>query len=376
MKKVFVSGCYDLLHSGHIRFFEEASQYGELYVSIGNDENIFLLKNKVPTYSQDERLYMVQNISFVKEAKISSSNGIFDFVDWMLQVKPDIFIVNKDGHSKEKEELIKSYDIEYIVLERIPKKGLIARSTTSLSKCNLIPYRIDLAGGWLDQPFLSQRYAGSVLTISIEPTYNFQDRSGMATSTRKKANELWGNHIPFGDEEKLSKMLFSFENPPGSQQIAGAQDSIGIVLKGLTKQYYTGSFWPQFLERVLDEAILNWLEKSLVIIPLKQRLDDFDPLKNSSITLDKIKKLSIASLNCWEAITNMDIEKTGKYITESFKAQIEMFPNMLVGDLSRAIGRYENDLLGYKVSGAGGGGYLIGISEKEIDGAIKIKIRR
>ena len=29
-RKVFVSGCYDLLHSGHVEFFKQAAQYGEL----------------------------------------------------------------------------------------------------------------------------------------------------------------------------------------------------------------------------------------------------------------------------------------------------------------------------------------------------------
>ncbi|MHB9141732.1 MAG: adenylyltransferase/cytidyltransferase family protein, partial [Paludibacter sp.] len=36
-KKVFVSGCYDMLHSGHVAFFEEAAQHGDLYVGIGSD---------------------------------------------------------------------------------------------------------------------------------------------------------------------------------------------------------------------------------------------------------------------------------------------------------------------------------------------------
>ena len=39
-KKVLVSGCYDLLHGGHIAFFKTAAAYGELYVSIGRDENL------------------------------------------------------------------------------------------------------------------------------------------------------------------------------------------------------------------------------------------------------------------------------------------------------------------------------------------------
>ena len=45
MKKVFVSGCYDLLHSGHVEFFRQASQYGELYVGIGSDSTILEYKH-------------------------------------------------------------------------------------------------------------------------------------------------------------------------------------------------------------------------------------------------------------------------------------------------------------------------------------------
>ena len=39
-KKVFVSGCYDLLHSGHVEFFRQAAEYGDLYVGIGSDATI------------------------------------------------------------------------------------------------------------------------------------------------------------------------------------------------------------------------------------------------------------------------------------------------------------------------------------------------
>ncbi len=55
-KKVLVSGCFDLLHPGHVTFFKEASGYGELYVAVGTDENVKLLKGKEPYLAQDERL--------------------------------------------------------------------------------------------------------------------------------------------------------------------------------------------------------------------------------------------------------------------------------------------------------------------------------
>jgi hypothetical protein len=96
-----------------------------------------------------------------------------------------------------------------------------------------MPYRIDLAGGWLDQPFVSRHYPGSVITLCIEPTVEFNDRSGMATSTRYTALDIWGPRLPPGDSEKLARILFACNNPPGTEYVSGAQDAIGIVFPGL-----------------------------------------------------------------------------------------------------------------------------------------------
>src|SRR3989344_9310024 len=189
--KVFVSGCFDLLHSGHISFLKSAAKFGELYVAIGSDETIQNLKNRYPIYNQEERLFMISELSCVKKAFVSSGSGILDFKKELEEIKPEIFIVNADGDSLEKRKLCESLGVKYAVLKRIPKENLPQRSTTRLAGQFNIPYRIDLAGGWLDQPFVSKKFPGPVLTISIEPTLEFNLRSGMATSTRNKAMKLW-----------------------------------------------------------------------------------------------------------------------------------------------------------------------------------------
>ena len=102
MKKVFVSGCYDLLHSGHVEFFRQAAQYGDLYVGIGSDATILKYKNHRTLYSEKERLFMVQSIRYVKEAFINQGSGIMDFVPTVEALKPDRFVVNADGASEEK----------------------------------------------------------------------------------------------------------------------------------------------------------------------------------------------------------------------------------------------------------------------------------
>ena len=192
-KKVFVSGCYDMLHSGHVAFFKSAAQYGDLYVGIGSDETILHYKNRKTVYSEKERLYMVKAIRYVTDAYINAGSGIMDFVPTLDIVKPDVFVVNTDGGSEAKRRLCQERGIEYIELDRVPDAGLVARSTTSLRSCvkSNIPYRVDLAGTWIDQPYVSQYHPGWAITVSIEPTHEFMERGGLSTSTRNAARKIW-----------------------------------------------------------------------------------------------------------------------------------------------------------------------------------------
>jgi cytidyltransferase-like protein len=68
VKKVFVSGCFDMLHSGHVAFFKEAASYGDLYVALGADKTVYELKGRLPINTEQERLFMVQSVAWVKEA--------------------------------------------------------------------------------------------------------------------------------------------------------------------------------------------------------------------------------------------------------------------------------------------------------------------
>ncbi|MDR2562818.1 MAG: adenylyltransferase/cytidyltransferase family protein [Prevotellaceae bacterium] len=375
-KKVFVSGCYDMLHSGHIAFFEEAALLGDLYVGIGSDATINKLKGRRTINTEQERLYMVGALKAVKEAFVNKGSGLLDFEEDLRELKPDIFFVNEDGHTPAKEELCNRLGIKYLVSRRIPHGNLPARSTTALRKeCN-IPYRIDLAGGWLDQPYVSKHYPGSVITISIEPDYEFNDRSGMSTSTRNKAIELWQTDIPAGDKEKLARTLFCYENPPGTEIISGSQDALGIVMPGLNRYDYRGSFWPETIESLYDTDILDWLEQHLYLISLTPRVQGYNVLSKTFINESNVQVLSNAASECWKAIMNKDLVKFGQTVRESFEAQTAMFPNMVDAEIMKDIKSYHNKALGWKLSGAGGGGYIILVSEKPVENTFKIRIRR
>ena len=131
--KVIVSGSFDWLHTGHVRFFEETSKLGDLYVIVGHDQNLHLLKGDGhPMFPENERLYMVQSIRFVKEALISTGHGWMDAEPEIEKIMPDIYAVNEDGDVPEKREFCRQHKLQYVVLRRTPKPGLIARQSTNL----------------------------------------------------------------------------------------------------------------------------------------------------------------------------------------------------------------------------------------------------
>ena len=132
-KKVVVTGCYDWLHTGHVRFFEETSQLGDLYVVIGSDANVRLLKGEGhPLFLEPERLYMVQAIRYVKQALVATGSGWMDAEPEIAKIHPDIYAVNEDGDKPEKRAFCKEHNLEYVVLKRTPKEGLPTRTSTHL----------------------------------------------------------------------------------------------------------------------------------------------------------------------------------------------------------------------------------------------------
>lgn len=407
-KKVFVSGCYDLLHSGHVEFFQQASQFGELYVGIGSDATYLEYKHRKPMFPQEERLFMVKNIKAVKDAYINQGSGVIDFLPTLDLVKPDVFVVNAEGGSAEKRKLCEERGIEYIELQRTPHDGLQARSSSSL-KASLrentqatderegIPTRLDIAGTWIDQPYVSQYHPGWAITISLEPTFEVRERCGLSTSTRKMIQKIWPVKLPKMDHEMLARLVFCFENNPEREggHISGAQDSIGICIPGLCRHYYDNNFWPTKIESTNDEMTLRFLEEHLVMIPMQPRLAGCSVVEDKDITAEKVEALAKAADDCWCAIKARNLEAFAAAYRASFEAQVAMFPGMVkpvyVGHpetdnsyIQQAIDAYSalDDVLAWKMPGAGGGGYLALVVKNAADfatnhsEAILLKIRR
>ena len=390
-KKVFVSGCYDLLHSGHVEFFKQASQFGDLYVGIGSDATYLEYKHRKPMFPQEERLFMVQNIKAVKEAYINEGRGVIDFLPTLDIVKPDIFVVNAEGGSDTKRQLCEERGIQYIELQRTPAEGLQARSSSSLKAAlstqqeestqnselktqnSSIPTRLDIAGTWIDQPYVSMHHPGWAITISLEPTFEVRDRCGLSTSTRNMIQKIWPMKLPKMDPEMLARLVFCFENNPEREDghISGAQDSIGICVPGLCRHYYDNNFWPKKIESTNDEMTLRFLEEHLVMVPMEPRKPGCSVVEGKDITPNKVRALADAADACWKAIQTRNLEAFAAAYKASFEAQVAMFPGMVtptyIGHpeqdnryVADTIAHYSamDDVLAWKMPGAGGGGYL------------------
>lgn len=230
----------------------------------------------------------------------------------------------------------------------------------------MIPYRLDLAGGWLDQPFISSIFSGSVITLSILSEKEYNKRSGLATSTRDTLIKLHSLGIMPEDQIEAAKLLFRYDNKPGTVNISGAQDSIGLCVKGLSRHFYNGRYWPKSIEICQDEKILDWIESHIYLKALPERKENYDVFEDKNINASDIQGLSECSDKCWKAIMEMNLSDFAYYVTYTYEYQKHLFPNIETnGPIPQC--------LGYKLAGAGGGGYVIMINEDPCGERIKVR---
>jgi hypothetical protein len=249
----------------------------------------------------------------------------------------------------------------------------------------MIPYRLALAGGWIDQPFVSKHNPeppGSMVVVSLEPGLEFMDRSGLATSTRGTARRIWGGSLPDRDPAELVRELYAEENREKCDP-SGSQDMAGLVYPGISRLDYDfrvgNGVFPARVESVTDPAVAAWLERVIWLIPVAPRPEGYDPLGEKNFDPAWVRRLGRSGKFCFAAIKARDAAALGASLNECMECWEAILPNTvrhpaLQTDLKAVLADYQSWYPGAMYSGCGGG-YLIVVSEEEIPVALKIKVR-
>jgi len=376
-KRVMATGFFDGLHSGHIRFLELASSYGDLLVIIGQDEQLKKCKGVDPIYPEHERLYMVRSLRCVSEAKLASVVDAPNGITWVDHLKEVNAVIINDDLSIETIAAMRRvcdvHGVEFLVMTREPQAGLVTRSSSQMRKNN-VPFRVTLTTG-ADQMSISR---GLCVGFSIEPTFEFEDRSGMATSSRRTIQNLWGSLPTSRDPIEVSKLVFATDNPPtqrvepckdypwgtfASRYITGSVDPILLCVPGVNALRYSGGPWPEILT-IKDEDTLTWLESVVGMVQTQPR----PPGEHYVLDLKEVQTFIDSTYRVWEAVSSRSTERLASACEASCIAFSKVCPTYLEHCDVKFPG------YGRFVQGAGHGGYIAVIG-KDPPG-IRVKCRR
>jgi hypothetical protein len=248
-----------------------------------------------------------------------------------------------------------------------------------------IPNRLQLAGGWIDQPFVSRlnpKPPGSMVVVQIEPNFRPMCRSGIASSTRMVAMELWKGKLPNRPKEELVRELYHAENTYKSEP-SGSQDMIGLVYPGINRLDYDiahdGGVFPVHVESCTSVRVARWLERVLHLIPVEPRPEGYNPLVEKKFDPKWVAKLGRSGKDAFDAIVATDARALGRAMNLGLKCWDVLLPQsmrheVMKVDLMELAAAYQHQYLGAAYSGPGGG-YLIVVSEEPVPGSFKVNVR-
>ncbi len=248
-----------------------------------------------------------------------------------------------------------------------------------------IPYRMAFAGGWIDQPFISERNPtppGSMVVVAIEADCRFMDRCGMGTSTRKVADQLWQGGLPDLEPAELTKTLYHEENK-NNDDPSGSQDMIGLLYPGVNRLDYdfthAGGLFPVHVESCTDPEVARWLEKVIYMVPVAQRPPGYNPLETRNLDTEWIGRLGKTGQECFDAIVAKDSHSLGASMNDCMKCWETVLPNTvshgtITVDLKAILDFYQANYHGAMYSGCGGG-YLYVVSDEPVPGGFQVRVR-
>jgi hypothetical protein len=248
-----------------------------------------------------------------------------------------------------------------------------------------IPIRLQLAGGWIDQPFVSQLNPcppGAMVVVQIEPNFRPMDRSGLASGTRAVASRLWNGKPSNRPLDELVRELYEAENN-GQAEPSGSQDMIGLIYPGVNRLDYdyaaNGGVFPTHIESLTSDRRARWLEKVLYLLPIGPRPPGYSPLGVKQLDPEWVARLGRTGMDCFDAIKNMNADALGASLNETMCCWEKLLPHVTVHplikiDLKAILRIYQRHFPGAMFSGCGGG-YLIVVSEDPVPGAFKVNVR-
>ncbi len=248
-----------------------------------------------------------------------------------------------------------------------------------------IPHRLALAGGWIDQPFVSSRNPsppGSMVVVGLEPDRWFMERAGMAGGTRRVALELWNGALPDRPAEDLVRELYRAENE-GKSEPSGSQDMIGLIYPGVSRLDYDaafeGGFFPARIESNCDPVVARWLERVLQLVPVNQRPEGYNPLGIKNLDPEWIRRLGQTGKDCYEAILCRDVNALAASMNLCMECWEAILPHTVRHpairiDLKALLAHFQSRYPGAMYSGCGGG-YLIVVAEEDVPGAFRVRVR-
>ena len=249
----------------------------------------------------------------------------------------------------------------------------------------LIPYRLALAGGWIDQPFVSRhnpRPPGSMVVVGLEPEFRFMDRSGIATGTRAVATRVWRGKLPPRPPAELTRELYEIENR-GKAEPSGSQDMVGLIYPGIDRLDYdfaaNGGVFPAHIESINDRSTARWLEQVLWVLAVAPRPEGYNPLGQKRLEAKWVARLGQTGMDCFEAIRCRDLHGLGASLNECVTCWEKLLPHTvrhptLKVDLMGLLRAYQSSYAGAMYSGCGGG-YLLVVSKEPVPGAFNVKVR-
>jgi len=373
-KQVLVAGYFDLFHSGHAKFLEQAASYGELSVLVGSDESSIVNKHKRPIYSQSERAYIVSRIKHVSKVYTPLDPALTNFENFLSG--KDFFIINEDGDMPEKRDVCEKHGVEYIVLKRQPEINTRQLSSSNIKKSiNLIPQRIDLVS-FYDQKNINSLCEGSVILANIEPI-DADFRSGLSSSTIEVIKRVFGPSLPKHlDRIELAKIIFAIENPPDREYVSGVVDQLGICLPGINRLYFNGDYFPYKIENGTEEMV-DFINEFVYLKQTKPRPVGYHVYDGrEKINYENVSAISKLGDEAWQALYEKDIATLGDIINRTHTAQKTMIPGYESDYIKPIIQDIKSRHYGAKVMGAGGYGYIMVLSDNPDKDFIKINITK